>query len=193
MIIQIIIIDKTAMDTIVIIRDSVAMCAKEMHAICSPCVKEAETNWQDVFIVFIICLTLLIIALNGICNYFKWKKYEKVASADAAKEKRKNDVEDRQWKLSVDKDAHDLKRKEDEEDHDKKLEEKQVDFDKEQKVEQEKRNKKQRSDLQDKLLIFYEDRLIKDKKDDKGNVIVYDEDNCKEYVEQLKNMINELK
>ena len=51
---------------------------------------------------------------------------------------------------------------------------------------------KQKADMQDKLLSYYKDRLIKDKKDDKGNVIVYDDDNCNKYVEQLKNLINEL-
>ena len=180
------------MDTIMIICDSVATCVKGTVDTCQPCVKEAGTTWQDVSIVFLICLTLLIIALYAICKYYKCKKDEREASTNAAREKRKNDVEDRQWKLSVDKEAHELKRKEDKDDHDKKLEEEQVNYDKEIKEEQEKRNKKQRSDLQDKLLIFYEDRLIKDKKDDLGNVIVYDEDNCKNYVEQLKNMINEL-
>lgn len=192
------------MDTIMIICDSVATCVNKTVDICRPCVKEAGTNWQDVSIVFLICLTLLIIALSALCKYFKWKKYEKDASVNAAKEKRKNDVEDRQWKLSVDREAHELKRKEDKDDYDKKLEEEQkarelkrneeqVDNDKRQKDEQEKSNKKQRSDLQDKLLIYFEDRLIKDKKDDKGNVIVYDEESCKNYVEQLTNMINEIK
>lgn len=59
---------------------------------------------------------------------------------------------------------------------------------------QEKNNceRKQKSDLQDKLLSYYKDRLIKDKIDDKGNVIEYDEGNCKEYVELLTNMIREL-
>lgn len=52
--------------------------------------------------------------------------------------------------------------------------------------------RKQKSDLQDKLLSYYKDRLIKDKKDDKGNMIVYDEENCKNFVEQLTNMINNL-
>lgn len=53
--------------------------------------------------------------------------------------------------------------------------------------------RKQQTDLQDKLLNYYKDRLIKDKKDDKGSVITYDEDNCQKYVEQLTKMIDDLK
>ena len=93
----------------------------------------------------------------------------------------------------MEKEDHDKKLEEEQKAHELKRKEEQVDNDKRQKEEQEKSNKKQRIDLQDKLLIFYEDRLIKNKKDDKDNVIVYDEENCKKYVEQLTNMINELK
>lgn len=90
------------MDTIMIIRDSVATCMNKTVATCQPCVKEAGTTWQDVSIVFLVCLTLLIIALYAICNYYKCKKNEREASAVSAKMKRDNDVEDRKWKLRVD-------------------------------------------------------------------------------------------
>ena len=197
------------MDTIMIIRDSVATCVYKTAITCQPCVKEAGTTWQDVAIVFLICSTLVIIALYAICRYYRCKKDESDASVALAKVKRDNDVKDREWKLRVDKEAHELKRKEEKEDHElkrneekedheKKLEEEQKahrlkreeeeeDYNKRQKEEQEDYNKKQRSDLQDKLLSYYKDRLIKNIKDE------YNEENCQNYVEQLTNMINELK
>lgn len=163
-----------------IIRDSVAMYVNKTAEICQPCVKEAETTWQDVSIVLLICLTLLIIALSALCKYFKWKKYEKVASAEAAKEKRKNDVEDRQWKLSVDKEDHDLKRKEEQEDHDRKRKE-----------EQEEHDNKRKVDLQDKLLCYLKD-LAEIERDADGNEITKYNDESKAYNAMLEKMINEL-
>lgn len=137
------------MDTILIIRDSVAMCLNKTAEICQPCVNETGTNWQDILIVVAICMTIAIIAIS-ICNrYFKWKDDERDALIKADEEKRKNEEKDRE--------------------------------------------RKQKTDLKDKLLNYYKNRQIKDKKDDKGNVIVYDEDSCNKYVEQLTKMINELK
>ena len=125
------------MDTTMAFCDSVATCMKETAAICQPCVKEAGTTWQDVSIVFLICLTLLIITLYAIFKYFNWKKDERDASAVSDKIKRDNEVKDREWKLSVDKDAHDKKREE----------------------EQEAFNKKRKVDLQDKLQNYIESQL----------------------------------
>lgn len=107
------------MDTIMIIRDSVATCVNETAAICQPCVKEAETNWQDVLIVVAICMVFAFIAIS-ICNrYFKWKDDERTAIANAATIKRKNEEDDRNSKIGADLQARDqsnedhmLKRKE---------------------------------------------------------------------------------
>lgn len=111
------------MDTIMIIRDSVATCVKGTAETCQACVKEVETTWQDVAIVFLICLTLLIIALYAICKYYKCKKDERDASTDTAMKERDNDMEDREWRINIDKETHELKRKEEQDDHDKKLKE----------------------------------------------------------------------
>ena len=137
------------MDTILIIRDSVAMCVNKTAEVCQPCVKENGTNWQDVIIWVTLFVVFAYIARYCIKQYFKWKKDERVMSVDEAKEKKENEEFDRKWK--------------------------------------------QKTDMKDKLLNYYKERQIKDKKDDKGNVIVYDEDNCNKYVEQLTKMINELK
>jgi len=51
------------MDTIMIIRDSVACCVRKTAEICQPCVKEAGTNCQDVTIVFIICVAIVVVAI----------------------------------------------------------------------------------------------------------------------------------
>lgn len=179
------------MDTILIIRDSVAMCVNKTAEICQPCVNNAGTTWQDVAIVLLICLTLLIIALCALCNYFKWKKYERVASAEAAKEKRNNDVEDRQWKLSVDKEAHVLKRKEDKEDHDNKLEEEQKAHELKRKEEREDHDKKRTVDLEDKLLCLLKD-LAEIERDADGKEIKKYNDESKAYIAMLEKHINEL-
>lgn len=167
------------MDTLRNVCDSVATCANSLSEECWPIVKEAGTTWQDVSIVFLVCLTLLIIALYAICKYYRWKKYEKVASAEAAKEKRKNDVEDRQWKLSVDKETHDLKRKEEKEDYDRK-----------QKEELQDRDRKRRVDLQDKLLCYLKD-LAEIERDADGNEITKYNNESMAYKAMLEKMINE--
>lgn len=131
------------MDTIMIIRDSVATCVNKTAEICQPCLKEAGTAWQDVVLQGILYAMILCLAYWVSSGFFKWLNQRSTMKAKAFLEK--NNCE-----------------------------------------------RKQMSDLQDKLLSYYKDRLIKDKKDDKGNVIVYDEDNCKEYVELLSNMIREL-
>lgn len=131
------------MDTIMIIRDSVATCVNKTAEICQPCLKEAGTAWQDVVLQGILYAMILCLAYWVSSGFFKWLNQRSTMKAKAFQEK--NNCE-----------------------------------------------RKQKSDLQDKLLSYYKDRLIKDKKDDKGNVIVYDEDNCKEYVELLSNMIREL-
>lgn len=111
------------MDTILIIRDSVASCVKKTAEICQPCVKEAETNCLDVVIVFIICVAIAVIAIYAIRRYFKWKDDERSASANAAKQKRSNDEADRKFKQEVDTKA----REQNKEDHEqKKNEEKQA-------------------------------------------------------------------
>lgn len=168
------------MDTIMIIRDSVVTCVNKTATICQPCVKEAETTWQDVFVVSLICLTLLVIALFAIHKYFKWKKYEKDVSVNAAKEKRNNDVEDRQWKLNVDNEAHELKRKEDKEDHERKRKE-----------EQEDHTMKRTVDLEDKLLCLLKD-LAEIERDAEGKEIKKYNDESKAYLAMLEKQINEL-
>lgn len=168
------------MDTIMIIRDSVATCVNKMATICQPCVKETGTSWQDVAIVFLICLTLVIIALYAISKYYKCKKDEREASASSTKEKRDNDVKDREWKLDVDKKAHELKRKEEKEDHELKRKE-----------EQEALDKKRRTDLQDKLLCQLKD-ISEIERDKDGKEIKKYNDNSKEYTTVLQAMISKL-
>lgn len=131
------------MDTIMIIRDSVATCVNKTAEICQPCIKEAGTAWQDVVLQGIFYAMILCIAYWVSSGFFKWLNQRSTMKTKAFQEK--NNCE-----------------------------------------------RKQKSDLQDKLLSYYKDRLIKDKIDDKGNVIEYDEGNCKEYVELLTNMIREL-
>ena len=105
------------MDTILIIRDSVATCMKGTADICQPCVKEVGTSWQDVVMTglmyaFILCLVYLL--LNG---FLKWWN-----QMFLAKTKRKHEMEDRKLKQRADledkllshlKDLAEIKRDED--------------------------------------------------------------------------------
>ena len=166
------------MDTLLVIRDSVATCVNKTDTICQSCVKEAETTWQDVSIALIICLTIMIIALYAIYKYFKSKKEERDASQTAAKMKRDNDVEDRQWKLNVDKEAHELKRKEDREDSDRKRKEEQAD-----------QEKKRKESLQDDLLCFLKDFSEINRNKDDEEINKYNE-NSKDYRALLEKLIS---
>lgn len=65
------------MDTILIIRDSVACCVNKTAEICQPCIKEVGASWQDVVFVGIICAAILIIALFAICKYYNDKEKER--------------------------------------------------------------------------------------------------------------------
>lgn len=107
------------MDTIMIIRDSVAMCVNKTVEICQPCVKETGTCWQDIVIVGIVCVAIASIAIYAVYRYFKWKDDERTAIANAAIIKRKNEEDDRNSKIGADSQARDqsnedhmLKRKE---------------------------------------------------------------------------------
>lgn len=111
------------MDTILIIRDSVATCMKGTADICQPCEKEAGTNCQDVAIVFIICFAIAVVTIYAIKRYFKWKDDERGAIANAAQQKRSNEEADRKFKKDANieartqnKEDHELKRKEDKQD-----------------------------------------------------------------------------
>lgn len=90
------------MDTIMIIRDSVAMCVNKMAATCQPCVKDSGTNWQDVIIWVTLFLALAYVIRYGIKQYFKWKNVEKEAENKNTIAKRKNDENDRDWKQKTD-------------------------------------------------------------------------------------------
>ena len=90
------------MDTIIVIRDSVACCVSKTAEICQPCVKEAETNWLDFAIVVVICITLVSICCYAISRYFQWKDDERKALETAAEKKRKYEMEDRKSKQKAD-------------------------------------------------------------------------------------------
>lgn len=90
------------MDTILIIRDSVASCVNKTTEICQPCVKEVGTSWPDLAIVVTICVTLLVIVCYAIRRYFQWKDDERKAHEIAVDNKRKYENEDRKLKQKAD-------------------------------------------------------------------------------------------
>lgn len=110
------------MDTIIVIRDSVACCVSKTAEICQPCVREVGSSWSDFAIVVIICITLVIISCYAISRYFQWKDDERKAFETAADKKRKYEMEDRKSKQRADledkllshlKDSAEIKRDED--------------------------------------------------------------------------------
>lgn len=136
------------MDTIMILRDSVATFMKGTADICQPCVKEAGTNCQDVAIVFIICVAIAAIVIYAIKRYFKWKDDERSASANAAQQKRSNEEADRKLKQEADIEA----RKQNKEDHEQKKNEEQQAHELKRKEEQQAHELKRKEDKIDDLL-----------------------------------------
>ena len=89
------------MDTILIIRDSVATCVKGTADICQHCVKEAETSNNDVTIVVIICGTILLLAIISVIAYLVQKCNDRKAFENASIRKREYEEKDREYKHYV--------------------------------------------------------------------------------------------
>lgn len=74
------------MDTIMIIRDSVAMCVNKTAEIYQPCVQESDISWQAVLLVGIICATFIILVVfivNKVIAYKACKHAEEVKHKEA--------------------------------------------------------------------------------------------------------------
>ena len=77
------------MDTLLILRDTITANVVKVVDSCHPSIQEAETNWQDVAIVGIICFVgTLCIGIISIA-FYKWQKakYEYLVSSDNQKHK----------------------------------------------------------------------------------------------------------
>lgn len=81
------------MDTIFIIRDSVATCLMQSADASVIVYKEAETNRLDIFIVAIVCLTLLIFALIVKCGLIEWQNKKLIKQKESDEEKRKHELD----------------------------------------------------------------------------------------------------
>lgn len=128
------------MDTLLVIRDSVAVVTDKAALACQPCIN-GGTTWQDVVLrgleyAFFLCLAYWIIS-----GFFKCLN---------------------QWLAMKTKNVQE-----------------QINCD-----------RKQKSDLLDKLLSYYKDRLIINRKDDNGNPIEYDKDICDAYTKRLEDMLS---
>jgi uncharacterized protein YxeA len=107
------------MDTIMIIRDSVATCVNKTAEMCQPCVKGVGNSYNDVVIVGIICGAILLLAIIAVVAYFKQKSYERKALEETFSKKQDEEKENRENKKKADVDSyeqnkqdHKLKRKE---------------------------------------------------------------------------------
>ena len=91
-------------DTIALSDSAVVELAKVINT-CQPCLREVETNCNDVKIVAIICIAIVIVALIARCAVLSWKDAEikaanaereaKENEADIAKRKQKADLRDK--------------------------------------------------------------------------------------------------
>lgn len=107
------------MDTIMIIRDSVACCINNTAEMSQPCMKEVGNSYNDVAIVGIICGTILLLAIIAVVTYFKQKSNERKALEEAASKKQDEEKKYRENKKNADVDSfkqnkqdHKLKRRE---------------------------------------------------------------------------------
>ena len=89
------------MDTILIIRDSVATCMKGTADICQHCVKGTETSNNDVTIVVIICGTILLLAIIAVIACLIQKYNECKAIKKDSIRNREYEVKDREYKKQV--------------------------------------------------------------------------------------------
>lgn len=70
------------MDTIMIICDSVATCLKGTAEICQPCVKAREIGWLELGAIFLVCVSVLVVAIYGISAYYKDKEKARQAQKE---------------------------------------------------------------------------------------------------------------
>jgi hypothetical protein len=90
------------MDTIMIIRDSVACCINNTAEMSQPCMKEVGNSCNDVAIVGIICGTILFLAIIAVVAYFIQKGCERKAQKNVAEKKREQEIKDRKEKQKAD-------------------------------------------------------------------------------------------
>ena len=86
------------MDTLIVLRDSVAFVGEKASIVCQPCIKEVGTTWLDVGIVGFICAAIAVIVCYGSYRYFKWKDDVRDSEIASAKEKCNQDKENRKEK-----------------------------------------------------------------------------------------------
>lgn len=87
-------------DTIAMSDSAVVELAKVINT-CQPCVKEAETNCQDVWIAFIICLTIAVVAWIAKRGFLAWKNKE-IEAADAERKAKETEADIAARKLKAD-------------------------------------------------------------------------------------------
>ena len=75
------------MDTPLILRDTITTNVVKVVDSCQPCIQEAETNWQDVTIVGIICFLATVSIVIISFAFYKWQKakYQYLVFADNQK------------------------------------------------------------------------------------------------------------
>ena len=78
-------------DTIALSDSAVVELAKVINT-CQPCLREVETNCNDVKIVAIICIAIVIVALIARCAVLSWKDAE-IKAANAEREAKENEAD----------------------------------------------------------------------------------------------------
>lgn len=159
--------------------DSVATCVDKMTTTCRSCVKEVETNCQDVEIVLIICIAIVVVVFYGIWRYFKWKDDERTYLVNDAQQKRNNEEADRKIKQEADVEA----RKQNKEDHEQKKNEEKQAHELKQKEELQDHLLKRKEELENKMHKYMESQIKNGESLSKDDM----------YIAELTNEINEIK
>lgn len=74
--------------------DTIVVKAGKFTEVCQPCVNKAGTNYNDVTIVLLVCVTVVLLALIAILAIRAWKKAEcKVRDEEFEKKKKKEEEE----------------------------------------------------------------------------------------------------
>lgn len=81
------------MDTLLILRDTITANVVEVFDSCQTCLQEAETNCDDVKIVFLICATIVVVLGIAAFAYYKWQNAKYIYMVFADNQKHLHEIE----------------------------------------------------------------------------------------------------
>ena len=97
------------MDTLLILRDTIANHVVKVIDSCQPCIQEAETNWADVVIVKYICLAIVVVSFMFAVACYLCQKEKYKYLTESEDKKREHELK------KADKEAEIMKKEKDDE------------------------------------------------------------------------------